>query len=130
MEEVDQEDVVRSIVIFGSPYSSQFGRIRRRLTAMLENLLLDATGVLKISDFGHSALPSQVRLTHHWMLFVPSGFTFGAGMLGMDEIRGGSPYGAGVFSGDGSKQASEAELALAEYQGKYMASVVNKMAHT
>ncbi|PNX90326.1 minor allergen Alt a 7-like protein, partial [Trifolium pratense] len=34
----------------------------------------------------------------------------------MDSIRGGSPYGAGVYAGDGSRQATDAELALAEYQ--------------
>lgn len=51
-------------------------------------------------------------------------------MFEMDEIRGGSPYGAGVFAGDGTRQASEAELALAEYQGKYMASVVKKLVQT
>ncbi|TVU30616.1 hypothetical protein EJB05_22246 [Eragrostis curvula] len=40
------------------------------------------------------------------------------GMFKMDDIRGGSPYGAGVFAGDGSRQPSETELALAEHQGK------------
>lgn len=62
------------------------------------------------------------------MLFVPIGYTFGSGMFKMDEIRGGSPYGAGVFAGDGGRQPSETELALAEHQGKYMASIVKKLA--
>lgn len=62
------------------------------------------------------------------MLYVPIGYTFGAGMFEMDSIKGGTPYGAGVFAGDGSRKASEAELAIAEYQGKYMASVVKKLA--
>lgn len=61
------------------------------------------------------------------MLYVPIGYTFGAGMFEMDSIRGGTPYGAGVFAGDGSRQASETELALAEYQGKYMAKIVKKL---
>lgn len=38
------------------------------------------------------------------MLYVPIGYTFGAGMFQMDSIRGGSPYGAGVFAGDGSRR--------------------------
>ncbi|KAM0970497.1 hypothetical protein ACFX13_018811 [Malus domestica] len=68
------------------------------------------------------------QLAHHGMLFVPVGYTFGAGMFKMDSVRGGSPYGAGVFAGDGTRGASETELALAEHQGKYMASVVKKLA--
>ncbi|KAJ6367035.1 hypothetical protein OIU77_003421 [Salix suchowensis] len=57
------------------------------------------------------------QLTHHGMLFVPVGYTFGAGMFKMDSIRGGSPYGAGVYAGDGSREANETELAFAEHQG-------------
>lgn len=67
------------------------------------------------------------QLVHHGMLFVPIGYTFGAGMFKMEEIRGGSPYGAGVYAGDGTRLPSEMELAIAEYQGKYMAGVVNKL---
>lgn len=44
----------------------------------------------------------------------------------MDFLRGGSPFGAGVFSGDGTREPNETELALAEHQGKYMASIVKK----
>ncbi|KAF9612423.1 hypothetical protein IFM89_039456 [Coptis chinensis] len=68
------------------------------------------------------------QLTHHGMLFVPIGYTFGAGMFKMDSIRGGSPYGAGVYAGDGTREPSEIELALAEHQGKYMASIVKRLA--
>lgn len=46
----------------------------------------------------------------------------------MDSIRGGSPYGAGVFAGDGMREPSETELALAEHQGKYMATIVKRLA--
>ncbi|XP_009102313.2 probable NAD(P)H dehydrogenase (quinone) FQR1-like 2 [Brassica rapa] len=68
------------------------------------------------------------QLLHHGMLFVPIGYTFGAGMFKMDSVRGGSPYGAGVFAGDGSREATEIELALAEHQGNYMASIVKRLA--
>ncbi|KAF8722902.1 hypothetical protein HU200_022039 [Digitaria exilis] len=76
-----------------------------------------------------TAWTAITQLVHHGMLFVPIGYTFGAGMFKMDDIRGGSPYGAGVFAGDGSRQPSETELELAEHQGKYMASIVKKLAH-
>ncbi|CAI9763595.1 unnamed protein product [Fraxinus pennsylvanica] len=75
-----------------------------------------------------TAWTAITQLAHHGMLFVPIGYTFGAGMFKMDSIRGGSPYGAGVFAGDGTREASEMELALAEHQGKYMAAVIKKLA--
>lgn len=74
-----------------------------------------------------TAWTAITQLAHHGMLFVPIGYTFGAGMFKMDEIRGGSPYGAGVYAGDGTRQPSSVELALAEHQGKYMAAVVNRL---
>ncbi|KAM3366637.1 hypothetical protein ACQJBY_015804 [Aegilops geniculata] len=39
-----------------------------------------------------TALTAVTQLTHHGMLFVPVGYTHGAGMFGMDEVKGGSPY--------------------------------------
>ncbi|XP_058105855.1 probable NAD(P)H dehydrogenase (quinone) FQR1-like 2 [Magnolia sinica] len=75
-----------------------------------------------------TAWTAITQLAHHGMLFVPIGYTFGAGMFKMDTIRGGSPYGAGVFAGDGTREPSETELALAEHQGKYMAAVVKRLA--
>ncbi|KMS95198.1 hypothetical protein BVRB_011380 [Beta vulgaris subsp. vulgaris] len=75
-----------------------------------------------------TAWSAITQLAHHGMLFVPVGYTFGAGMFKMDTIRGGSPYGAGVFAGDGTREASDTELALAEHQGKYMAAVVKRLA--
>ncbi|KAK3033836.1 hypothetical protein RJ639_034254 [Escallonia herrerae] len=75
-----------------------------------------------------TAWTAITQLAHHGMLFVPIGYTFGAGMFKLDSIRGGSPYGAGVFAGDGTREPTETELALAEHQGKYMAGVVKKLA--
>ncbi|BAU00121.1 hypothetical protein LR48_Vigan06g042100 [Vigna angularis] len=75
-----------------------------------------------------TAWTAITQLAHHGMLFVPIGYTFGPGMFKMDFIRGGSPYGAGVFAGDGTREPSETELALAEHQGKYMAVVVKRLA--
>ncbi|PSS36454.1 NAD(P)H dehydrogenaseFQR1-like [Actinidia chinensis var. chinensis] len=77
-----------------------------------------------------TAWSAITQLAHHGMLFVPIGYTFGAGMFKMDSIRGGSPYGAGVFAGDGTREPTDTELALAEHQGKYMAAVVKRLAQT
>ncbi|KAE8703806.1 putative NAD(P)H dehydrogenase (quinone) FQR1-like 2 [Hibiscus syriacus] len=74
-----------------------------------------------------TAWTAITQLAHHGMLFVPIGYTFGAGMFEMDSIHGGSPYGAGVYAGDGSREPTEAELDLAEHQGKYMAGIVKRL---
>ncbi|KAL6880442.1 hypothetical protein ACP4OV_012007 [Aristida adscensionis] len=75
-----------------------------------------------------TALTAVTQLAHHGMVFVPVGYTQGAGMFAMDEVKGGSPYGAGTFAGaDGSRAPSDAELRLAAHQGKYFAGVAKKL---
>jgi NAD(P)H dehydrogenase (quinone) len=49
-------------------------------------------------------------------------------LLNMTEITGGSPYGAGTLaSGDGSRQPSENELAIARFQGRHVAEIATKL---
>ena len=46
----------------------------------------------------------------------------------LDEISGGSPYGATTITGgDGSRQPSANELAGARYQGAYIAGLAKKL---
>jgi NAD(P)H dehydrogenase (quinone) len=46
----------------------------------------------------------------------------------MDEITGGSPYGASTIAGgDGSRQPSVNELAMARYQGRHVAQIAKKL---
>jgi multimeric flavodoxin WrbA len=46
----------------------------------------------------------------------------------MEEISGGTPYGASTMAGgDGSRQPSENELAIARYQGKHVAQIASKL---
>ena len=52
--------------------------------------------------FSHCSWTTITQLVHHGMLYVPVGYTFGDGMFNMETVRGGSPYGAGAFSGDGT----------------------------
>lgn len=72
-------------------------------------------------------LTAITQLVHHGMLFVPIGYTFGAGMFEMENVKGGSPYGAGTFAGDGSRQPTELELQQAFHQGKYIATITKKL---
>jgi NAD(P)H:quinone oxidoreductase type IV len=49
-------------------------------------------------------------------------------LLNMDEITGGSPYGASTLTrGDGSRQPSENELAIGRFQGRHVAGIAKKL---
>jgi NAD(P)H dehydrogenase (quinone) len=49
-------------------------------------------------------------------------------LLNMDEITGGTPYGATTLAGgDGRRQPSENELAIARYQGRHVAEIARKL---
>lgn len=74
-----------------------------------------------------TALTAITQLVHHGMLYVPIGYTFGAGMFEMEQVKGGSPYGSGTFAGDGSRQPSKLELEQAFHQGKYLAGITKKL---
>uniref|UniRef100_A0A3Q7F4P6 NAD(P)H dehydrogenase (quinone) n=1 Tax=Solanum lycopersicum TaxID=4081 RepID=A0A3Q7F4P6_SOLLC len=74
-----------------------------------------------------TALTAITQLVHHGMIFVPIGYTFGAGMFEMEKIKGGSPYGAGTFAGDGSRQPTDLELEQAFHQGKHIATIAKKL---
>lgn len=67
------------------------------------------------------------NLLHFGMTIV--GLDYGyAGQTGVDEVKGGAPYGATTITdGDGSRQPSEAELAGARYQGRRVAEVAGKV---
>lgn len=65
------------------------------------------------------------------MIFVPPGYSLGADMFNLDEVKGGSPWGASTFAGgDNSRKVSETELKYAQHQvgeamrdGQYVLSV-------
>lgn len=67
------------------------------------------------------------NLLHFGMIIV--GLDYGhAGQMTLDEITGGSPYGATtIAAGDGSRQPSANELLGARYQGRKIAEVANKL---
>jgi len=51
------------------------------------------------------------------------------GQMRMDEITGGSPYGASTIAGgQGERMPSENELAAARFQGKHVATIASKLA--
>ncbi|XP_020594887.1 probable NAD(P)H dehydrogenase (quinone) FQR1-like 1 [Phalaenopsis equestris] len=74
-----------------------------------------------------TALTAITQLVHHGMIFVPVGYTAGAGMFEIEKVKGGSPYGSGTLAGDGTRLPTELELQLAFHQGKYFAGITKKL---
>jgi NAD(P)H dehydrogenase (quinone) len=67
------------------------------------------------------------NLLHFGMVVV--GLDYGhAGQMTLDEVTGGSPYGATTISGgDGSRMPTSNELVGARYQGRKIAEIANKL---
>ncbi len=67
------------------------------------------------------------NLMHFGLITVGLPYSF-QGQTRLDEVTGGSPYGASTLTaGDGSRQPSENELAGARFQGMHIAQVANKL---
>jgi NAD(P)H dehydrogenase (quinone) len=67
------------------------------------------------------------NLLHLGLIPVGLPYSF-QGQMKLDEVTGGSPYGATTIAGtDGSRQPSENELAGARFQGRHIAEVAAKL---
>ncbi|WP_333591418.1 NAD(P)H:quinone oxidoreductase [Brevundimonas sp.] len=67
-------------------------------------------------------------LLHHGMLIAGLPYAW-AGQTRLDEVTGGSPYGATTITGgDGSRMPSDNELDGARWQGRYVAETAKKLA--
>jgi len=126
-------------VIFGTPtrFGNMVGQMRQFLdsTGQLwsEGALVGKVGsVFTSSATQHGGQEStiltfHVTLLHHGMVIVGLPYAFG-GQMRMDEITGGSPYGASTIAGgDGSRMPSDNELDAARYQGKHVAEIAAKL---
>ncbi|MBU9611819.1 NAD(P)H:quinone oxidoreductase [Burkholderia multivorans] len=70
----------------------------------------------------------HTTLLHHGMVIVGVPYAC-SGLVKMNEITGGTPYGATTLAGaDGSRQPSANELDIARYQGKHVAELAVKLA--
>jgi len=67
------------------------------------------------------------NLLHFGLVVVGLPYSYQAQMT-LDEITGGSPYGATTIAGgDGSRQPTKIELDGARFQGKHIAEVAAKL---
>ena len=126
-------------IIIGS--GTRFGRLSSQMAAFLDQAGgLWARGALhgKVGGAFSSTATQHggqettlfsiiTNLLHFGMVIV--GMDYGhAGQMTLDEITGGSPYGATTIAGgDGSRQPTVNELTGARYQGRKIAEVANKL---
>jgi NAD(P)H dehydrogenase (quinone) len=127
-------------IIFGTP--TRFGNMCAQMRNFLDQTgRLWATGGL-IGKLGsvfvstgtqHGGQETTITsfhstLLHHGMIIVGVPYSE-QGLVNMNEITGGSPYGAGTLAGaDGSRRPSENELAIARFQGRHVAAIAKKLA--
>jgi NAD(P)H dehydrogenase (quinone) len=73
-------------------------------------------------------LATHIPLLHQGLVIVGLPYAF-QGQMAMNEITGGSPYGASTIAGaDGSRRPSDNELAGARFQGRHVAQIAAKLA--
>jgi NAD(P)H dehydrogenase (quinone) len=126
-------------IIFGTP--TRYGN----MAAQMRNFL-DQTGGLWVkgalvgkvgSVFASTATQHggqettitsfHTTLLHHGMVIVGLPYSY-PGQTKMDEITGGTPYGATTLAGgDGSRQPSENELGGARFQGRHVAEIAARL---
>jgi NAD(P)H dehydrogenase (quinone) len=76
-----------------------------------------------------TAIAAMSTMAHHGIIYVPLGYKTSFPLLGdVSEVRGGSPWGAGTFSGaDGSRMPSAKELELATIHGESFGNIISKV---
>ena len=132
--------VAYDAIIFGTP--TRFGNMAGQMKNFLDqagglwfqNKLVGKVGsVFTSSATQHGGQESTILSFHTVLLhlgFVLVGLPYAfAGQMGVDEIKGGSPYGAStIAAADGSRQPSAVELEAARYQGRHVAEIAAKLA--
>jgi NAD(P)H dehydrogenase (quinone) len=129
-------------IIFGTP--TRFGNMCAQMRNFLDqtgslwarNALVGKVGsVFTSSNTQHGGQETTIvsfhaTLLHHGMVIVGVPYSE-TRQSRMDEITGGSPYGASTISApDGSRRPSENERAIARFQGRHVAAIAKKLAGT
>ncbi len=126
-------------IIFGTP--TRFGNMCAQMRNFLDQTgglwmsggLIDKVGSVFTSTASqHGGQETTITSFHSTLLhqgMVIVGVPYAEKrLLNMDEISGGSPYGASTITkGDGSRLPSENELAIARYQGRHTAEIARRL---
>jgi NAD(P)H dehydrogenase (quinone) len=127
-------------ILFATP--TRFGSIPAQVKTLLDatgglwvrNALTGKIGsVMTSSNSQHGGNETTLHamhtvLLHHGMVIVGLPYDF-KGQNGVEEVKGGSPYGATTIAGNsGERQPSQIELDAAHFQGKHVATLAKKLA--
>jgi NAD(P)H dehydrogenase (quinone) len=126
-------------VIFGTPtrFGNMCGQMRQFLDATgqlwAQGALVGKVGsVFTSSATQHGGQEStilsfHISLLHHGFVVVGLPYSF-QGQMRIDEITGGSPYGASTIAGgSGERMPSDNELDAARFQGRHVAEIAAKL---
>lgn len=126
-------------IIFGTP--TRFGNMCGQMRQFLDStgglwdkgaLVGKVGSVFASSATQHGGQESTIlsfhtTLLHQGMIIVGLPYTF-AGQMRIDEITGGSPYGASTIAGgDGKRMPSKNELDAARFQGRHVAEIAARL---
>jgi NAD(P)H dehydrogenase (quinone) len=126
-------------IIFGTP--TRFGNMAAQMKQFLDQagglwfgdkLVGKVGGVFTSSATQHGGQESTILSFHTVLLhlgFVIVGLPYSfKDQMGLEEVKGGSPYGASTIAGaDGSRQPSAKDLAGVRYQAKHAAMIAKKL---
>lgn len=126
-------------IIFGTP--TRFGNMSGQMRNFLDRTgglwqkgaLVGKVGSVFVSTATQHGGQESTILSFHPFLFhqgmVVVGVPYSCPELSnMDEITGGTPYGASTLAkADGSRQPSANELAIARFQGRHVAEITYKL---
>lgn len=126
-------------VIFGAP--TRFGNVSGQMRNFMDQtgalwmsgaLVGKVGSVFTSSATQHGGQESTIltfipTLLHHGMVIVGLPYAEQR-QMGLDEIKGGSPYGASTITGgQGERMPSAQELGMAQFQGKHVAGIAKKL---
>jgi NAD(P)H dehydrogenase (quinone) len=127
-------------IVFGTP--TRFGNMAAQMRNFLDQtgglwargtLIGKVGSVFVVTGTQHGGQETTITsfhttLFHHGMIVVGLPYAFD-GLARMDEITGGTPYGATALAGgDGSRPVSANELTGARFQGRHVATVTRELA--
>lgn len=127
-------------IIFGTPtrFGNMCGQMKQFLDAcgklwIKGSLVGKVASVFTSTGSQHGGQESTILSTHiplYHLGFIIVGLPYSfQGQMTLDEISGGSPYGATTIAGaTGARQPSQNDLAGAKFQGKHVATIASKLA--